>query len=51
MTLEFRRDEHVKHNTTSIIVKNMMFSIKGCEILEIEETKYGYQKAVIKLPE
>ena len=51
MTLEFRRDEHVKHNTTSIFVKNMMFSLKGCEILEIEETKYGYQKAVIKLPE
>ncbi len=51
MSIEFRHDDHTKYNTVSIIIKNAMFSLKGCEILEIEDTKYGYQKAVVKLPE
>lgn len=50
MSIEIRRHDYSKYNTVSIIIKNAMFSLKNCEILEIEDTKYGYQKAVVKLP-
>lgn len=51
MSLQFSRVEYPKYNTASIIIKNAVFSLKDCEILEIEDTKYGHQKAVVKLPE
>ena len=50
MSIQFRWEDYKKYNAASIIIKNAMFSLEGCEILKIEDTKYGYQKAVVKLP-
>ena len=49
--MEFNRVNYSKYSTASIIIKNAEFSLRGCEILDIEETKYGHQKAVVKLSE
>ena len=47
--MEFRREDYSKYNTTSIIINNTVFRLKDCDILKIEDTKYGYQKAIVKL--
>ena len=47
--MDFRREDYRKYGTCSIIIKNVLFSLKGCEVFNIEETKYGYKKATVKL--
>ena len=47
--IEFNRVDHPKYSTASIYIKNVEFSLKGCEILNIDDTKYGYQKTVVEL--
>ena len=47
--MDFRREDYRKYGTCSIIIKNALFSLKGCEVFNIEETKYGYKKATVKL--
>ena len=47
--IAFNRVDHPKYNTASIYIKNVEFSLKGCEILNIDDTKYGYQKTVVEL--
>ena len=49
--IEITREEHTKYGTASIRIKNAEYRLKDCEILEVEDTKYGYQKAVVKLTE
>lgn len=39
------------NNDAFINIKNASFSLKDCEILGVERTKYGYQKATIRLSE
>ena len=47
--MDFRREDYRKYGTCSIITKNALFSLKGCEVFNIEETIYGYKKATVKL--
>ena len=47
--LEFHRIVYEKYGTSIIIVKGASLKLEKCEILQREETKYGYQKAVLKL--
>lgn len=47
--MEFIRKDYAKYNTTSFIIKNAVFSLKDCEILEVKDTQHDYQKAVVKI--
>ena len=47
--LEFHRIEYEKYNTSTIAIEDASLKLGNCEILQKEETKYGYQKAVVKL--
>ena len=47
--LEFHRIEYKKYGTSTIVIGGASLKQENCEILQIEETKYGYQKAVVKL--
>ena len=51
--LEFDRVYYEKYNTSRINVENRILVSKEvkeyCEILKINETKYGYRKAVVEL--
>lgn len=42
--MAFRRDDYAKYNTSSIIIKNATFILKGCEILEIKDTSMGIKR-------
>ena len=45
--LEFHRIEY--KNTSTIVVEGASLKLGDCRILQKEETKYGYQKAIVKL--
>ena len=47
--LEFHRIVYEKYDTSIIIVEGSSLKLEKCEILQKEETKYGYHKAVLKL--
>ena len=47
--LTFHRIPHNKYNISTISITGASLKLKDCEILEKEETKCGYQKAVLKL--
>ena len=47
--LEFHHIVYEKYDTSIIIVEGASLKLEKCEILQKEETKYDYQKAVLKL--
>ena len=48
--LKFDRVYYEKYNTSRIDIENGTLVIKEhCEVLKIDKTKYGYQKAVLQL--
>ena len=48
--LKFDRVYYEKYNTSRINIENRILVLKEyCEILKIDGTKYGYQKAVLQL--
>ena len=48
--LKFDRVYYEKYNTSRINIENGILVLKEhCEILKIDKTKYGYQKAVVQL--
>ena len=48
--LKFDRVNYEKHGTCGINIENGILVLKEhCKIFKIEETKYGYQKAVVEL--
>ena len=47
--LEFHHIKYKKYSTATIVIGRASLKLDDCEILEKEETKYGYQKAVVKL--
>ena len=47
--LDFHRIEYKKHDTSTIVVVGASLKLGDCRILQKEETKYGYQKVVVKL--
>ena len=48
--LEFDRVYYEKYDTSRINIENGILVLKEhCEILKIDKTKYGYQKAVVQL--
>ena len=49
--MDFYKQDYQKYNTASITIKNAVFVLKGCEILKVDGTKYGYQKVIVKLSE
>ena len=38
-----------KFNTSTITITGASFKLEDCEIIQTDKTKYGYQKAVMKL--
>ena len=46
--MDFRREDYRKYRTCSIIIKNTLFSLKGCEVFNVEEIIYSYIKATVK---
>ena len=47
--LKFNRIKNDKYNTISINIENAFLTLRDCEILKIEKTKYHYRKTVIQL--
>ena len=47
--LKFSRLNNDKYNTISINIENAFLTLRDCEILKIEKTKYHYRKTVIQL--
>ena len=47
--IKFTNKNHEKYDTSSIYIRNVSLSLKDCEIVEITETEYGYEKAIVKL--
>ena len=47
--LKFDRVYYFKHNTSRINIENGILDLKEhCKVLKIDETKYGYRKAVVQ---
>ena len=47
--LKFSRINNNKYNTVSINIENAFLTLRDCEILKIEKTKWHYRKTVIQL--
>ena len=48
--LKFDRVNYEKYNTSRINIENGILVLKEhCNVLKIDKTKYGYQKAVLQL--
>ena len=48
--LKFDRVYYKKYDNSKIYIENGILVVKDhCEVLKIDETKYGYQKAVVQL--
>ena len=47
--LKFSRTNNNKYNTVSINIENAFLTLRDCEILKIEKTKWHYRKTVIQL--
>ena len=47
--LKFNRANNDKYNTVSINIENAFLTLRDCEILKIEKTKWHYRKTVIQL--
>ena len=47
--LKFSRINNDKYNTVSINIEHAFLTLRDCEILKIEKTKYHYRKTVIQL--
>ena len=47
--LKFSRVNNEKYNTISIDIENAFLTLRDCEILKIEKTKWHYRKTVIQL--
>ena len=47
--LKFSRINNDKYNTVSIDIEHAFLTLRDCEILKIEKTKWHYRKTVIKL--
>ena len=47
--LKFNRVNNEKYNTVSINIEHAFLTLKDCEILKIEKTKWHYRKTVIQL--
>ena len=47
--LKFNRINNDKYNTVSINIENAFLTLRDCEILKIEKTKWHYRKTVIQL--
>ena len=47
--LKFNRANNDKYNTVSIDIENAFLTLRDCEILKIEKTKWHYRKTVIQL--
>ena len=47
--LKFNRVNNDKYNTISINIENAFLTLRDCEILKIEKTKWHYRKTVIQL--
>ena len=47
--LKFSRINNDKYNTVSIDIENAFLTLRDCEILKIEKTKWHYRKTVIQL--
>ena len=47
--LKFSRINNDKYNTVSINIENAFLTLRDCEILKIEKTKWHYRKTVIQL--
>ena len=45
----FHRKFYEKYKTSKIFIMGVSLKLEDCEILQKEETKYRYQKAVVKL--
>ena len=49
--MEINREDNSKYGTITFRIKGAAFNLEGCEILDVEKTKYGYRKVVVKLSE
>ena len=47
--LKFNRINNDKYNTVSINIEHAFLTLRDCEILKIEKTKWYYRKTVIQL--
>ena len=47
--LKFNRLNNDKYNTVSINIEHAFLTLRDCEILKIEKTKWHYRKTVIQL--
>ena len=48
--LKFDRVNYEKYNTSRINIENGILVLRGhCEVLKIDKSKYGYQKAIVQL--
>ena len=47
--LKFSRINNDKYNTVSINIEHAFLTLRDCEILKIEKTKWHYRKTVIQL--
>ena len=47
--LKFSRINNDKYNTISINIEHAFLTLRDCEILKIEKTKWHYRKTVIQL--
>ena len=47
--LKFSRINNDKYNTVAINIEHAFLTLRDCEILKIEKTKYHYRKTVIHL--
>ena len=47
--LKFSRINNDKYNTVSIKIEHAFLTLRDCEILKIEKTKWHYRKTVIQL--
>ena len=47
--LKFSRVNNDKYNTVSIDIEHAFLTLRDCEILKIEKTKWHYRKTVIQL--
>ena len=46
--LKFSRVNNDKYNTVSINIEHAFLTLRDCEILKIEKTKWHYRKTVIQ---
>ena len=47
--LDIHRIGYKKSNTCTIVIAGASLELENCDILQKDETDYGYQKAVVKL--